>query len=233
MAFSMRDENGYATAAFGAIALALAVIATALLAFANFQLRTARIGLRHTQQDALLDGALVLAAKTVMQDSRAAPLVWSREIDGGAVTLLAEPEALKASAQDPDALGSAALAALTDGRPLAPYQPTSDLGSDRRALVGRSESPTWRSCAQSFLSPLSASRTVTLTRPSRPVERGLSWRVGEIWRLAAFVDGRGADAVVRFTGDPAAPIAILDMWRGPVTAPEVTRCHDLLQGPGR
>jgi hypothetical protein len=233
VAFSTRDENGYATAAFGAIALSLAVIAAALLAFANFQLRTARIGLRQAQQDAVLDGALVLAAKSVMQESRTAPLAWSGELDGTAVTFLAEPEALKASAQHPEVLGAAALARLTSEEALSAPVPPSALGSDRRALVNRAKSQQWRSCAQSFLSPLSASEAMILTRPSAPMEDSLSWRVGEVWRLAAYAEGRGADAIVRFTGDPGAPFAVLDMWRGSFANPDSNRCYDLVQGGAR
>ena len=230
MASSTHAEQGYATAAFGAIALALAVVATSLLAFSNNQLRISRMALRQAERDALLDGALVLAADAVMRESQTARLSWGLDVDGTPVKLLAEPEGFKVSAAQPELLGKEALAALTGPTPLAAPPAAEGLSAARRALVNRSRSESWRTCAQSFLSPLSDARTATAPAPTIPAGGEVNWRVGEVWRIAAFVKGRSADAIVRFTGDPAAPMAVLDVQRGSAAAPDVAYCHQLIAG---
>ena len=162
-----------------------------------------------------------------MRETQTTRLSWGRELDGKAVTLLAEPEGIKVSAAHPEALGEKALAALTGGTPLEVAGSADGLSATRRALVARSDSMAWRSCAQSFLSPLSDARQATLLAPDTPVGDGQNWRVGEVWRIAAFTKGRSADAIVRFTGDPEAPMAILDIQRGAAQAPDAVYCLGL------
>lgn len=228
MVSSTNAEQGYATAAFGAIALALAVIATALLAFSNQQLRIARVALRHAQQDALLDGALVLAADTVMREPQPVRLSWAADVDGTSVQLLAEPEAFKASASHPEFLEKGRLEALSGTVPLQSKAETASLSAARRGLVSQSPGKAWRTCAQSYLSPLSEGRTAVYSEPASPARTAVEWRVGEVWRLAAFIKGRSADAIVRFTGDPETPMAVLDIQRGAAEPPDLAWCHGLM-----
>jgi hypothetical protein len=228
VASSTHAEQGYATAAFGAIALALAVVATALLAFSNNQLRIARVALRHAERDALLDGALVLAADAVMRESQTARLSWGLDVDGLPVTLLAEPEGFKVSAARPEALGKEAIEALAGPAPLRAAAASEDLSAARQALAARSDSAAWRACAQSFLSPVSDAEKASLAPPTIPAGGEINWRVGEVWRIAAFAKGRSADAIVRFTGDPERPMAVLDLQRGAAEAPDATYCHRLV-----
>ena len=227
MACSTAGEEGYATAAFGVVALCFALIATAVMALAGSQLQSAKRRLDHAVRDAQLEGGLVLAADAVMRDARTVPFNWSREIDGAHMTFVAEPESLKADAANPDSLGSTLLEALA-GKPAVASAPAEDapLRQRRQALLDRSTRSDWRLCAQSFLSPLSASTAATPTPSASPNGDTVNWRVGEVWRLVAFAEGRGADAIVRFTGDPDNPMAILDLRTAAMAKPDPARCYE-------
>jgi hypothetical protein len=224
----MRNREGYATAAFMIIAFGIAGIAATLVVFANAELRAARLSMNRVEERARLEGNLVLAADTVMRESQLAPLFWSRDVDGHKVVFLAEPEAGKASATDPAVLGSEPVTALAADAPLTaePSRPLLSLRSRRDALVGRSSNETWRQCAPSYLSPLSSATTISVAPTTAPTGGAINWRVGEVWRLVAYSQGRAADALVRFTGDPDKPMAILDMQIATTREPDPKVCAD-------
>jgi len=230
VACSSAHEEGYATAAFGVVALCFAMIATAVMALAGSQLQSAKRRLDYAVRDARLEGGLVLAANAIMRDARSVPFSWTQEVDGAAMIIIAEPEGLKAAAANPNGLGPALLEALAGQSALAPAPAPGSgapLRQQRQALLDRSARADWRLCAQSFLSPLSASAAATPTPSESPSGDTVNWRVGEVWRVVAFMEGRGADALVRFTGDPDSPMAILDLRTAAMAKPDPARCHQL------
>jgi hypothetical protein len=221
-------ENGYATAAFGAVALGLAIIAATLLAFANTELRAARKGERAAIEGARLEGGLVIAADVVMREARSGPLAWSADVDGRTIRFLAEPEAGKIGGRHIDGLDPKLLQRLAADLKTGPGGlQGSDLHASRNALYRASDSPNWKRCAASYVSPLSDAREAAITAPAAPAGGAINWRVGEVWRLVAYEEGKAADALVRFTGDPAAPMAILDLRVASMNDLDAAACYQL------
>jgi hypothetical protein len=222
-----RGDAGYATAAFGVMALGMSLIAAAVMAQAMGELRAARLALAETRRDAVLDSALTVAADAVMREADNTPLSWSAWMDGHTVQLRAEPEGgkLYIAATTPQA--RALVADLAGGKAFDPLavETTVGLAQARLRLTALADSPAWKACAASLFSPLSRADRLAMAAPRAPAGEATNWRGGEVWRLVA-VDafGRGADALVRFTGDPAAPMAMLDRRTGAMTPPDLTGC---------
>ncbi|WGM40014.1 hypothetical protein [Caulobacter sp. NIBR1757] len=226
----MSAEDGYATAAFGTLAFALATIAAVLLALAHSEYRHATRAAARAEEAARLEGGLVLAADTVMREEQTFSLSWTAELDGRRAVFLAEPEGLKAAADNAETIAPELVAELAGRGGVGPTPGgDSSLGARRRLFVNRSDSPLWRHCAPTFFSSLSASPELSARPPVPPVGGAINWRPGEIWRLVVYTEGRGADAIVRFTGDPAQPMAILDTRIEAMNAPDPTRCYQRLQ----
>ena len=224
-------EAGYATVVFGAIAFGLAMIAAAVLARSSAELRLAKREAIDVVADIRLEGAIVLAADGVLSDGGAGPFAWKRQIDGREILLLAEPEAAKLSASATTPHATALLRRL--GRapgsgPVETLRPGGSLREHRRRFEGSFKGDLGRTCAQSLVSILSTNPEPEMDRHRAPGGGGPNWRLGEIWRLAAFDGRRSVDAIVRFTGDPDAPIAVLDQANRRSPMPDIERCNSLI-----
>lgn len=222
-----RADAGYATAAFGIMALGMSLVAAAVMVHAIGELRAARRTLAETRRDAVLDSALTLAADAVMREPETVPLSWSIFIDGQTVKLSAEPEGgkLYVAAATPQA--QALILDLAAGKPVdvGAVESAPGLAQARIRLVRLADSPAWKRCAASLFSPLSRVEQLALVEPRKPAGDAVNWRVGEVWRLVAVdASGRGADTLVRFTGRPADPVALLDRRAGPMEPPDLTEC---------
>jgi hypothetical protein len=231
-------DSGYATAAFAAASLAAALIATALVSRAGAELRAAEQAMTRERQGLLLDGALTKAAIAVMAEPGSPRLAWRAEIDGQAVDLLAEPEALKletgAAADLLEPEDFARLGVADAERTRASLRAMSSVGSlDPQALRRAGGADGWAACAASLVSPF-GSPTRTAGQKARPPKPGaVGWRVGELWRLRARSgDGWSDDRIVRFGGDGSRPAATV--WRR-FSRDAVTGydCEELLWGGRR
>lgn len=222
-----RGDAGYATAAFSVMALGLSMIAAAVMVRASVELRAARTELADFRRDAVLDSGLTLAADAVMREPDKAPLSWTLTVEGEPLRVAAEPEGGKLHVAAANAEAEALIAALTEGKPVTPgtVDTAGDLAQARARLAHLSETPAWRSCAASLFSPLSRGDHLAMTAPRAPVGEAVNWRAGEVWRVVV-VDsaGRGADSLVRFTGRPEEPIALLDRRTGRMDVPDMARC---------
>lgn len=207
-------DGGYATAAAMTICMAISVTAAALTSLAVADLKSARGDLARLEAERRIAGAEHAAALALMKTDKPVRLAWTLVVDDGAYRVLAEPEAAK--------LGYAAASALTadqlvklgasDPAQLRALMTMAATASSPPTWVGDLDpGSVWRRCASSLISRFGTARTPALTAPTPPGERGLSWRLGEVWRVeVSSPDGWREDRIMRFTGDPLRPAAILD-----------------------
>jgi hypothetical protein len=224
---SLNDaESGFATPAAAAASLAIALMAAAVMTAGVSELRFARADLRRSQADYALAGAQTRAALSVLQAGNSGRLLWSPT---GAAEALAEPEAAKLDLAHAVQLDDATLAkfGVSDAGPLRDR--LAALGrADAAEIVGADAAPLWRACARSVISPYgSASKLQLATASSPAASTGMQWRIGEVWRIRVVLAGGWVDdRVVRFTGDPNQPAAVVErrMTRG---EQEGNRCDAL------
>jgi hypothetical protein len=205
-------EAGFATAAAVLITLALSVVAAALMGLAVAELKRARSDLVRLKLQAALDGAQRAAVLPVLQNGKAARLAWRLQTPAGEAQMLAEPEAAKlglaAAAQDSaviSRLGAEDAAAVKERLEALAAAP-----SRRVAIADLDDAPRWRACAGSVLSRYGRASAASLPAAAPPASRDFAWRLGEVWRMRATAGGWSDDRLVRFTGDPRAPVAVID-----------------------
>lgn len=203
-------EDGYATPAALVFAVALALIASALVARSVMELRQARADLEKALIEIALDGAHLQAAADIIRAGDGGPYRWAFSTDAGWVDALAEPEVdklpLKAAADLPDEIlagfqvaDSAALRARAGAA-----EPFAD-------VAGLDASAVWKRCAPRLMSGFgqaSAYRPATASEPGEAVDP--DWRVAEVWRIRlTTATGWRDDRIVRFTGDARHPAAVV------------------------
>ena len=211
-----RSDDGYATPAALVLSLALALVASALVARSVQVLTLARGELQRTRQALALDGAHLQAAAEVVRDGRGGPFRWHVPTDLGEMEALAEAES--------DKLDLTAAAALDDGvftafgvRDPEVLKARLRAASEDAALATVAEldpAPLWRECGPRLASPFGQAEA--LAAPDRlqptPGVRPPAWHVGDVWRVRiATSAGWRDDRIVRFTGDARRPAAIV--WR--------------------
>lgn len=229
------DDPGYATPAALAVSLALALTATALLARAMGDLRTAQAEFRNAQVEMALAGAQVLAASAVVSSRREGPYAWSETSDLGRVWIFAEEEAPKMAANAASRLPDEALLAfgVKDlGRLRARLADATTRGSTM--VEDLDEAPLWRFCAPWTISVLGEGETFNPVSPAEPGAgpNPQSWRIGEVWRVSvATPDGWRDNRLVRFTGDAHRPAATLARRFFKTSGSgELQVCEELLSG---
>ena len=210
------SDAGYASVAAITVALAIALIVTAMMARSVMDLRLARADFRKTQAEYELDGAQLLASLRVLSGVADGRLTWTEILPGGdPVTILAEPEYNKLGLQAASALDQAALGSLGASDPqaaaeglarLSPATATPDQIADLDS--GR----IWRLCAASALSPWGQTSTLNLQPATAPTAQTNLARIGQVWRfVATSKDGWSDDRIVRLIGQDERPSAVI--WR--------------------
>lgn len=212
--FPKSDDAGYATAAAMAVSLAIGLIATAVAGRSIAELRLARAELRRTEADYALAGAQALAAAAIVSSGQTPPFRWRLDTGDAQVSALAEPEGSKLSL---------AAAAHLDDAVLGRFGVRDPAGL-RRKLKAASNQPLegdiglldaaalWRRCASTFISPFGSASgpMVPSYRSPDAGEHPASWRIAEIWRVSVSrPDGWRDDRIVRLTGDPGRPAAVI------------------------
>ena len=206
-------DGGYATASAITVAMAIALTATALTALATAELKGARGGLTRLQAEYALAGDQQAAAVTVLETSKAVRLRWTEAGEAATVEVLAEPELAKVGYKAAAALDDSKLARLGVQDPAALRERlTAELADpeDRRPVAELDAAPLWRACAASLVSRWGAGGALAFAKADKPDGRRFSWRLAEVWRLRiARPDGWTDDRIVRFTGDPLRPAAVV------------------------
>lgn len=218
MACSRRDEPeaGYAAPAAMVISLALALTVTAATGASTAELRLARADLRRTQAEYMLAGAHTTATVAMLSSSQSGRLRWRLPGSGEAVEVLAEPEAAKLGLDRASVLEDTALRRLGVGDPdgvRAKLLLASGAKAHARGLIRRAETaPVWRECALSAISPYGAAGVLGMSAAEDLSTRsaGPTWRAGEVWRVRVSARGWTDDRIIRFTGDPRHPAAVVE-----------------------
>ena len=207
-------DGGYATAAAMVLSMALALTASAMTALATAQFKDSRAALQRLVAERAVAGVQRLAVFTVLENGKAIPLRWRQAWGRMDFDILAEPETAK--------LGYAAAATLspTAFRPWAVDDPNAlrtRLAAAAKAphapvlVSGLDASPTWKDCAPSVISRFGTSQVFAPPRPMAPDRHGFDWRLGEVWRIRVRSNsGWSDDRLVRFTGNPSRPAAVLE-----------------------
>jgi hypothetical protein len=206
---SLEPDDGFATPAAAAVSLALAMVAAAMTTAAVSELRFAHADLARTQANYALDAAQTRAALGLIATASRGRLRWMLP-DGGEV--LAEPEVDKLDLADAARLDDATLARLGVADPDRLRGRLADLGGADAADIGMADAaPLWRACARSIVSPIGTATKIVYAAAAAPSSPGVDWRIGQVWRIrTALASGWVDDPLVRFTGDPLDPAAIVE-----------------------
>lgn len=218
-----RPDAGYATPAAMILSLALALIATAMVARSVMMLRLAKSDIARANAEYVLDGAQLQAAAVVIRAGSGGPYRWALPTDLGFAEVRAESEAEKLSLSAGASLPDSALATLgvADSGALKARLAALPAASRTVVEVDRLDpAPLWRECAASLVSGLGRSDQPpkVAVEPSTGGAQATAlpnppdWRVGEAWRFRITTPaGWRDDRIVRFTGDARHPVAVV--WR--------------------
>lgn len=227
-----RRDDGFATPAALVFGLALAMLATAMVARSVMLLKSASADLDRTVLAYVLDGAQLEAAATMIRSGAGGPYRWAMNTDAGWAEVLAEPEDDKLSpAAAAEALPASVLGALGvgDGDALRQRLRAADDDTDLARLDTASG---WRACGRSVVSPFGQKRELAWAARQPPAAaRDLpAWRVGELWRMRiTMADGWRDERIVRFTGDARHPVAVVTRKLSRSQGGQ-DRCDELLAG---
>jgi hypothetical protein len=214
-----RDEAGYTTAAFAALAFVMALIAAGAVLLARQDLRAAASDLRQDQERLELEGIATAAAARLLAEPGSPTLRWTEPSSAGPVVVFVEAEALKIAPAElvrPANLrlvqavaGPESAEEVAHGTPLLAPGPDGVL--HREQVAALSSAVRWRECAASISSIYSRLTALALPTPRLPSGKSDNLRPGELWRVSVnAADGAWIDRVVRMTGKPAEPIAVVE-----------------------
>jgi len=212
---SAEHDAGFATPAAVVVALVLAIGASALTARSVMEDRLAKRDFERVRADYALAGAAEEAALALVGMKQDARLAWTAPSPLGPVSILAEPQNLKltptaaadAIAEDLVRLG------VSDGPQLqARLRAFGDSDVSDFAVEAADASPAWRQCARSLISPYGGTGiALDTTAPTTPLAGSPAWRIGSVWRVRlSLADGWVDDRIVRFTGEPLHPAAVVE-----------------------
>lgn len=197
-----------------AISLALSVVAVAVTSASVEALRFERRDLGRTQAEFALAGAQDRAALATIAASGRGRLHWSLPTDDGTVEILAEPERDKLSLSAAADLDETILRKLgaTDAQAVkSKLTALAQSHAEWNTLSGADPSPMWRACAPTLISPFGEATKPALVKAGPPMQGPLAWRPGEVWRIRVVSpSGWADDRIVRFTGAPGHPTAVID-----------------------
>jgi hypothetical protein len=218
-----RADAGFTTAAFAGLTFALALVAAGGVMLAGQDLRSAERDLRADQERLELDGIATSAAVKLLGEEGAPTLRWSQPSAFGAVAVTVEAEALKINPAELSRPANVELVAAMMGRPAAEevaraaatLKPAPDGVLHREQVVQMNTQARWRDCALTLASPYSRLTAFVLPAPTSPTGQAREAHAGELWRITVGApDGSWLDQVVRMTGKPSDPIAVVDESSG-------------------
>jgi hypothetical protein len=212
-------DAGFLTAVFGVGALALSLVAAAGLQLARTDAQGAARAAARLREAYAADGVATAAAWTILHAADDGVRTWREATSQGDFSITVEPEGRKLALDE--ASGPQGRLALT--RWLGPAgddvaQRLGDLARHKGGVPSRAElitlspSPLWRRCGLSFLSAHSRlSGNVLGAGQGTQVAGAAMERTGQVWRIAVARGERPMlDRLVRFTGDPKAPAAVVE-----------------------
>jgi hypothetical protein len=187
---------------------------TAVMVRSGAELSRARADLERTKAEYALDGAAATAEIALLQSRPAERYAWTLSNSLGTFQILAEAEAPKLGLKVANALDESLVSSLgvTDR---AGLQSRLAALADRRApgpeIAGADLAAGWKACGRSLVSPWGLQSAAHLARSVEPDLAGDSPRLGEVWRIRS-ISARGFtdDRIVRLTGDPAHPAAVVE-----------------------
>jgi hypothetical protein len=194
------DDEGYAAMTAIILCAALSVICAGVLALSHQERRRAARALDALQTHEALNSALVRFSAQIQAPGAGDRLMSST----GDIKLLAENEAVKWPMEKLDEITPVALAHRTRAVTVE------DLHAVARGRIEARLKRPVNDCFRRLLSPFGTA-SPTDDRP-RGEEAGLlrqAMRDGQVWRLRAAGKGRVREQLVRFTGDPARPYAVV------------------------
>lgn len=211
---SSRSEDGFATPAAAGVSLALAITVTAVMVRSGTELRRARADFERTRAEYALDGAAAAAEITLLQARPAQRFAWEITVDGASYNALVEAEAPKLALSSSAALNGSMLAKMgvRDAPELQLRLPElGQHGARASDIVSADNAAGWRSCGRSLISPWGLQTTLHLAHTTTPSSAGQGVQLGSIWRIqTTSATGFTDDRVVRFTGDPTHPAAVVE-----------------------
>lgn len=212
-------EAGYATAVAAMIALGLSLVVAAVMAAALQELRFSRQAFERRQAELALDGAQLLAVQAVTRGAGADRYRWTAPSAFGEIELLAEAEAPKLSSAEAAGRDDVleAFGVAQPGRLGGRLTAWLAGGGGALGLARLDPAVAWRRCAGSMVSPYGRGTTLRLAAAAAPTAASLDMRPAQVWRLrAAQRRGWVDERIVRFTGDPQHPAAIVErtLYRG-------------------
>lgn len=214
MACCRPHDAGYATPLALVVSLALALVATAMVARSTLMLRQARADLSRSQAEHALDGAQLEAAATVVRAGAGAAFRWALSTDLGWTEALAESEAEKLGLAAAADLPEATLArfGVADPAALKARLAAAAAAAPEVDVADLDEAPLWRACGPSLVSPFGAKAAFAPPAYAVPSlgQEDPAWRVGEVWRMRiTSAEGWRDERLVRFTGDARRPAAVV------------------------
>ncbi len=208
------EAAGFATPAALLLCLALALICSAIVARSVMTLRLSWAELGRTQQEFALDGAALVAEAAIIRNAGPGPFEWSLTTGGVQTEILAEPEVDKVSPAAAAGLPDAVFAALgvQDLAPLRARLAALAASADRPTIASLDAAPLWAACGPSAISVFGQRDHVIFLPRSAPTAAAdqPAWHIGEAWRVRITTSaGWRDDRIVRFTGSPQHPAAVV------------------------
>jgi hypothetical protein len=194
--------------------LALAIMVTAVMVRSGTELHRARSDYERTRAEYALDGAAVSAEIALLQSRPAERYAWSLTNELGTFQVLAEDEGPKLAPANASSLDGEILRRIGVSDPAALQARLTGL-AERHAtdaeIAAADTAPGWRACGLSLVSPWGAQTAPHLALSVEPDLAGTSPRLGEVWRIrTTSVQGFTDDRIVRLTGDPTHPAAVVE-----------------------
>jgi hypothetical protein len=177
-------------------------------------LHLSAVELARTQQEFALDGVALSAETAIIRNAGSGPFQWVLTTAGGETEVLAEPEVDKTSLAAAASLSDTVLAAFG-------VQDLSALRARLATLTAPGAAPNvatldpaalWVACGPSAFSSYGQLDRVAFTPRTAPTEVAAqpAWHIGEAWRLRITTSaGWRDDRIVRFTGNPQHPAAVV------------------------
>ncbi len=199
---ALDSAAGYASVAAVAVSLSLAVIVVALMSRSVVAMKSARADFARTQAEYQLAGDQQRTALAMVAGKGVSTGLAEREAGKISLATAATLDAATLSrfgVQDPDRLAAWLLEAS-----IKPTSPADLVAADKAAL--------WRVCAPAAISAFGQAKVLAPPSGGGSGFSAPSSRLGEVWRLAArTADGWTDERIVRFTGEPQRPAAVI--WR--------------------
>ncbi|MDR3511011.1 MAG: hypothetical protein P4L73_05215 [Caulobacteraceae bacterium] len=196
------------------ICLALSLVAAAITAVSVSTLALARKDYERDQAATALAGGQTRAALVAASTRTVGRLRWLIATDAGPMDVLAEPEAAKLGPGAASGLDQAIFPKLgvSDTQGLRQRLEAMADGKIQDLWVGELDpSPAWRACAPSVVSAFGLDSALKPLSAQAPGPATGGWRGGQVWRIRV-VESHGwvDDRLVRLTGNPAHPAAVIE-----------------------